>query len=141
MVDRLLARGWSASGVQRGVLIGGTTMGLGIIGAAYAQTATIALLWISLSLAGLSAASAVGWSIPSLIGPRGSVGTLGGIQNFSSQVSGILAPIVTGYLVTARHSFGWAFGVAGIYLMIGISAYIFLLGPIEQIPSEPQRAA
>jgi MFS transporter, ACS family, D-galactonate transporter len=116
-------------------------MGLGIIGAAYAQTATIALLWISLSLAGLSAASAVGWSIPSLIGPRGSVGTLGGIQNFSSQVSGILAPIVTGYLVTARHSFGWAFGVAGIYLMIGISAYIFLLGPIEQIPSEPQRAA
>ena len=141
MVDRLLARGWSASGVQRGVLIGGTTMGLGIIGAAYAQTATSALLWISLSLAGLSAASAVGWSIPSLIGPRGSVGTLGGIQNFSSQVSGILAPIVTGYLVTARHSFGWAFGVAGIYLMIGISAYIFLLGRIEQIPSEPQRAA
>ena len=141
MVDRLLARGWSASGVQRGVLIGGTTMGLGIIGAAYSQTATSALLWISLSLAGLSAASAVGWSIPSLIGPRGSVGTLGGIQNFSSQVSGILAPIVTGYLVTARHSFGWAFGVAGIYLMIGISAYIFLLGRIEQIPSEPQRAA
>jgi MFS family permease len=141
MVDRLLARGWSASGVQRGVLIGGTTMGLGIIGAAYAQTATSALLWISLSLAGLSAASAVGWSIPSLIGPRGSVGTLGGIQNFSSQVSGILAPIVTGYLVTARHSFGWAFGVAGIYLTIGICAYIFLLGRIEQIPSQPQRAA
>ncbi len=63
------------------------------------------------------AASAVGWSLPSLIGPRGSVGTLGGMQNFSSQVSGIVAPIVTGYLVTARHSFGWAFGVAGIYLL------------------------
>jgi ACS family D-galactonate transporter-like MFS transporter len=140
-VDRLLEQGWNASGVQRTVLIGGTTMGLGIIGAAYAQTAATALLWISISLAGLSAASAVGWSVPSLIGPRGSVGTLGGIQNFSSQVSGILAPIVTGYLVTARHSFGWAFGVAGIYLSIGICAYIFLLGRIEKIPSEPQRAA
>ena len=141
MVDRLIKKGWNASGVQRAVLIGGTTMGLGIVGAAYAQTATSALLWISISLAGLSAASAVGWSIPSLIGPQGSVGTLGGIQNFSGQVSGIAAPIVTGYLVTARHSFGWAFGVAGIYLCIGILAYIFLLGRLEKIPAEPQRAA
>jgi MFS transporter, ACS family, D-galactonate transporter len=136
LVDRLIEHGWNASTVQRVVLIGGTTMGLGILGAAYAQTATSALLWISISLAGLSSASAVGWSIPSLIGPRGSVGTLGGIQNFSSQFSGILAPIVTGYLVSARHSFGWAFGVSAIYLSIGISAYIFLLGRIEKIPSE-----
>jgi MFS transporter, ACS family, D-galactonate transporter len=140
LVDKLLAWGWNASSVQRTVLIGGTTMGLGILGAAYAQTATAALIWISISLAGLSSAAAVGWSIPSLIGPRGSVGTLAGIQNFSSQISGILAPIVTGYLVTARHSFGWAFGVSAIYLSIGISAYIFLLGRIEKIPSEPQRA-
>jgi ACS family D-galactonate transporter-like MFS transporter len=136
LVDRLIVRGWNASRVQRVILIGGTTMGLGILGAAYSHTATSALLWISISLGGLSSASAVGWSIPSLIGPRGSVGTLAGIQNFSSQVSGILAPIVTGYLVSARQSFGWAFGVAGIYLLIGISAYIFLLGRIERIPSE-----
>ncbi len=141
LVDRLLERGWNASSVQRAVLIGGTTMGLGIIGAAYAQAATSALIWISISLGGLSAASAVGWSVPSLIGPRGSVGTLAGIMNFSSQVSGILAPIVTGYLVSARHSFGWAFGVSAIYLCIGISAYIFMLGRIERIPSQPQRAA
>ena len=136
LVDRLIDHGWNASTVQRVVLIGGTTMGLGILGAAYAQTATSALLWISISLGGLSSASAVGWSIPSLIGPRGSVGTLGGIQNFSSQFSGILAPIVTGYLVSARHSFGWAFGVSAIYLSVGIAAYIFLLGRIEKIPSE-----
>jgi MFS transporter, ACS family, D-galactonate transporter len=141
LVDRLLQRGWNASSVQRAVLIGGTGMGLGIIGAAYAQTATSALIWISISLGGLSAAAAVGWSVPSLIGPRGSVGTLAGIMNFSSQVSGILAPIVTGYLVSARHSFGWAFGVSAIYLCIGISAYIFMLGRIERIPSQPQRAA
>ena len=141
LVDHLLERGWNASTVQRAVLIGGTSMGLGIIGAAYAQTAITALIWISISLGGLSAAAAVGWSVPSLIGPRGSVGTLAGIMNFSSQVSGILAPIVTGYLVSARHSFGWAFGVSAIYLCIGISAYIFMLGRIERIPSQPQRAA
>jgi MFS transporter, ACS family, D-galactonate transporter len=140
LVDWLLERRWNPSTVQRAVLIGGTTLGLGIIGAAYAQTATSALIWISISLGGLSAAAAVGWSVPSLIGPRGSVGTLGGIINFSSQVSGIVAPIVTGYLVSARHSFGWAFGVSAIYLCIGILAYIFMLGRIERIPGQPQLA-
>src|ERR1700723_180916 len=40
LVDRLLERGWNASSVRRTVLIGGTSMGLGIVGAAYSQTAT-----------------------------------------------------------------------------------------------------
>jgi MFS transporter, ACS family, D-galactonate transporter len=136
MVDRLMASGFNPDTVRRVVLIGGTAMGLGILGAAYARTATDALVWISVSLAGLSAAAAVGWTVPSLIGPGGSVGTVAGIQNFSSQVSGIVAPIVTGYLVNARQSFAWAFGVSAIYLCIGISAYILLLGRIERIPSQ-----
>jgi MFS transporter, ACS family, D-galactonate transporter len=138
VVDRLMASGFNPDTVRRVVLIGGTAMGMGILGAAYARTATDALIWISLSLAGLSAAAAVGWTVPSLIGPRGSVGTVAGIQNFSSQVSGIVAPIVTGYLVNARHSFAWAFGVSAIYLCIGISAYIFMLGRIEKIPTQAQ---
>jgi MFS transporter, ACS family, D-galactonate transporter len=137
-VDRLMASGFNPDTVRRVVLIGGTAMGMGILGAAYARTATDALIWISLSLAGLSAAAAVGWTVPSLIGPRGSVGTVAGIQNFSSQVSGVVAPIVTGYLVNARHSFAWAFGVSAIYLCIGISAYIFMLGRIERVPSQVQ---
>jgi MFS family permease len=138
LVERLMARGFQPDKVRRMVLIGGTAMGMGILGAAYARTATDALIWISISLAGLSAAAAVGWTVPSLIGPSGSVGTVAGIQNFSSQVSGIVAPIVTGYLVNARHSFAWAFGVSAIYLCIGISAYIFMLGRIERIPSQVQ---
>jgi MFS family permease len=78
----------------------------------------------------------VGWSVPSLIAPRGSVGRVGGILNFSNQLSGIAAPIITGYLVSATRSFGWAFGVSAIYLLVGIAAYIFLLGRIEPIPAQ-----
>jgi hypothetical protein len=33
----------------------------------------------------------------------------------------------------------WVFGIAGIYLAIGIGAYIFLLGRIE--PAKRERAA
>lgn len=131
LVDTLVHRGWNASTVRRVVLIGGTAFGLGIIGAAHAHDATHALLWISISLGGLSAAAPVGWSLPSLIAGPNDVGTVGGIINFSSQLSGIAAPIITGYVVTARHSYAWAFGVSAIYLVIGIAGYVFLLGRIE----------
>ncbi len=134
LVDFLVQRGWNANLVRKVILIGGTACGLGILGAAGAHSATRALIWISISIGGLSAAAPVGWSLPSLIASRNDVGKVGGIINFSNQISGIVAPIVTGYLVSALHSYTWVFGVSAIYLTIGIAAYIFLLGKIERAP-------
>jgi ACS family D-galactonate transporter-like MFS transporter len=133
LVDALIRRGYDASRVRQVILVTGTTFGLGILGAAKAHTALQALIWISISIGGLSAAAPVGWSIPSLIASRNNVGRVGGILNFSNQLSGIAAPIITGYLFSARHSFAWAFGVAAGYLIVGIAAYIFLLGRIEPV--------
>ncbi|MBS1799675.1 MAG: MFS transporter [Acidobacteria bacterium] len=138
--DHLIKRGYDASNVRKAYLIGGLACGLGIIGTAYSHTAMQALLWISISLGGLSAAAPVGWSVPSIIAPRGSVGSVGGIINFSNQLSGIFAPVVTGYIVAITHSYTWAFWVAAIYLLIGIAGYIFLLGRIEPIESPRQTA-
>ena len=140
LVDALIERGWNANSVRKSVLIGGTACGLGILGAANTHSAITALIWLSVSIGGLSAASPVGWSIPSLITPRSSVGRVGGIINFSNQLSGIGASIITGYLVAALHSYAWAFGVSAVYLLIGIAAYIFLLGRIEPMPAESQAA-
>jgi MFS family permease len=134
LVDSLIQRGWNAVRVRQVVLIGGTSLGLGILGTAYAQSAAGALLWISISIGGLSAASPVGWSIPSLIAPKESVGTVGGILNFSNQLAAIAAPIVTGYVVQATQSFAWAFAAATAILLISIAAYIFLLGRMEPVP-------
>lgn len=139
LVDELIRRGYDASRVRQAVLITGTTFGLGILGAANAHSATQALIWISISIGGLSAAAPVGWSVPSLIAGRNNVGRVGGIMNFSNQVSGIAASTITGYLFAA-HQIGWVFGIAGIYLAVGIGAYIFLLGRIEPAKREPAAA-
>ena len=117
LVNALIHRGRNASLVRQVVLVTGTAFGLGIFGAAHAHTATTAIFWISVSLGGLAAAAPVGWSIPSLIAPEGSVGTLGGILNFGNQLSAIAAPIVTGYVVAATHEYAWAFVVATAFLM------------------------
>jgi MFS family permease len=137
LVDHLIHRGWDAARVRQVVLISGTAMGMGLLGAAHAHTAMRALIWISISLGGLAAAAPVCWSVPSLIAPRNAVGRVGGIMNFSNQLSGIAAPIVTGYIVAATHSFAAAFVTSAVYLAIGVAGYAFLLNRIEPWPAAP----
>jgi MFS transporter, ACS family, D-galactonate transporter len=138
LVDFLVQRGFSQSGVRRTVLIGGTVFGLGILGAAHAHSPSQALIWITVSLSGLAAAAPVAWSLPSFIARRPDVGKVGGIINFSGQVSGIVASILTGYLVSAHHSYASAFAVAAAYLAVGIAGYLLLLGRIEQPRLAPE---
>jgi MFS transporter, ACS family, D-galactonate transporter len=136
-VDALIQRGWKAAGVRRTFLVTGMLLGLGIFGVAYADNIQSALLWITISITGLSIAAPVGWSMPSLIAPRESVGTVGGIMNLSNQIAAIAAPIVTGYVVTMTKSYSGAFVAAAIVLSIGIAGYVFLLGDMEPI-AEPR---
>jgi MFS family permease len=134
LIDRLIARGYDDTLVRKTVLIGGMVLGLAVLGAPFTTDPRWAVMWISIALSGLAAAAPVGWSIPSLIAPRGGTATIGGVMNFFNNLMGVVAPIVTGYTVAATGSFSAAFIVAGIVLVIGIAAYIFMLGRLDPIP-------
>jgi len=134
LVDTLIQYGWDANRVRQTVMVTGMAFGLGIFGAARAHSPAAALIWISLALGGLAAAAPVAWTVPSLIAPRESVGTLGGAVNFCGQIAAVSAPIVTGYIVSGTHSFAAAFVTATVILLLGIVGYILLLGRIEAIP-------
>jgi len=133
-VDFMIQRGFDPSRVRQGVMVGGMAFGLAILGAARTHSPAAALIWISLALGGLAAAAPVAWTVPSLISPPGSVGTVAGIANCCGQFAAISAPIVTGYIVSATHSFAAAFLSSTGILLLGIAGYIFLLGRIQPIP-------
>jgi MFS transporter, ACS family, D-galactonate transporter len=137
LVDVLIQHGGNASRIRQTVMVAGMGFGLAILGAARAHSPAVALAWISLALGGLAAMAPVAWTVPSLISPYGSVGSLSGIVNFCGQVAAISAPIATGYIVSATHSFAGAFFVSTMILFIGIAGYVFLLSRIEPI-AEPQ---
>jgi MFS family permease len=136
LVDALIQRGRDPAGVRRTVLVVGMMFGVAIVGAATARTATVALFWITLALSGLAASAPVAWSIPSLISPQNSVGRVGGILNFCSQIAAVAAPIITGYIVALTHSFRWAFAGASLFLLLGMAGYGLLLGDMNPIPDE-----
>ena len=105
-----------------------------MFGAVFTTNPTWAIIWITLALTGLSAAAPIGSSLVSLIAPRGGTGTIGGIVNFSNNLMGIAAPIITGFIVGLTHSFAGAFLVAGVVLVVGIFFYVVVLGRVEPIP-------
>ena len=71
LIDHLLARGYDDTKTRKTVLVGGMVLGLAVFGATLTQNPVWAIVWISIALSGLAAAAPVGWSIPSLIAPRG----------------------------------------------------------------------
>jgi len=133
LVDALVRRGVRPWLVRQSVLVGGLALGAALYGASFAHTPRAALVWISLAMAGLGAMAPVGWSIPSFIAPRESVGRIGGIMNFATQLAAISAPIVTGYFA-GRHDFAGAFAVAAVVLAVGIAGYVIGLGKVRVIP-------
>lgn len=135
LVDRLVSAGHDETKVRKGVLIVGMLFGLAVFGATQTTSPGWAIMWISIALSGLAASAPIGWSIPSLIAPKGGTGTIGGIMNFLNNMMGVIAPIVTGFLVGATNNFETAFLVAGVVLLVGIFFYVVVLGRIEPIPS------
>ncbi|WGG48256.1 MFS transporter [Rugamonas sp. DEMB1] len=140
LIDHLIAKGKDESVVRKSVLIIGMLFGLAVFGATQTTDPVWAIVWISIALGGLASAAPVGWSLPSLIAPKGGAGTIGGIMNFANNLMGAAAPIVTGVIVGATNSFANAFLVAGVILVIGIISFVFVLGKIEPIP-DPAPAA
>jgi MFS transporter, ACS family, D-galactonate transporter len=129
--DALIRRGHPPARVRKSILLAGTCLGLFIFTPAFVHRPGMVLFGLSLALSGLSAASPVLWSLPSLLAPAGSTGRVGAIMNQSNQVAAIVAPIATGYISTWAHSFAPAFAIAGTVLFFGIASYILLLGRIE----------
>ncbi len=110
-------------------------LGIAVIGAAFTTNPNIAIIFISIAPGGLAFSAPMGWSIPSLIAPKGTVGSVGSIMNFFNNVAGIIAPIVAGFIFQVTGSFAINFIIAAIILVLGILSYLFLLGRIEQIQS------
>jgi ACS family D-galactonate transporter-like MFS transporter len=134
LVDHLIARGMDANRVRKAIITIGMLLGLAIIGAVTTTNPNVAIVWITISLTGLAVTAPIAWSIPSLIAPRGSVGSVGGVMNFFGNVMVVLAPGITGFIVAGTGSFTNAFIAAAAVLIVGIVGYTVILGRIEPIP-------
>jgi len=136
LADRWIAAGASATRVRKTSLGLGMT-GLGISLAAAAMAPDNLFVW-PLLLAGicLGVDGAHCWAVTqTLAGPRVS-GRWTGVQNFTGNLAGAVAPALTGYLLDRTGRFDWPFIITAIVSWIGALSWVFGVGPLEPVDWE-----
>ncbi|MCB6219864.1 MFS transporter [Bacillus paralicheniformis] len=134
LVDFLIQKGQSNTKVYQTIIAIGMSLGFAFLGAVFTHNITIAIICISVGLAGISATAPVGWSISADIAPAGSISLLSSMVNLANNLfGGIIAVSLTGYLVDVTGSFTLSFLVAGFVLLLGLVFYLAVLGDIKRI--------
>ena len=109
--------------------------------AALVPSAVAALALLSVSYASLTFAAASVWSLPADVAPVGGegaanwVGSIGGIQNFASNLAGIASPTAIGFLVGATGTFVTGLVTAGALAIVGAISYLVIVGRVEPLPA------
>ena len=104
--------------------------------AAVVPKAWMALVLFGIAYAALAFTAASIWSLPGDVAPtRAHVASIGGIQNFASNLAGVVTTSFTGIMLTITHgSFVIPLVTAGILCLVGALTYLFVVGPIAPLP-------
>ena len=137
--DSLYRRGWSLTAARKTCLVGGMLMSSTITLAAIVPAAWMALALFGLAYASLAFTAASIWSLPGDVAPtRAQVASIGGIQNFASNIAGVVTTSFTGVMLTVTGgSFVIPLAAAGILCLVGAAMYLFVVGRIEPLPIIP----
>ena len=126
--DYLIERGVSITVSRKSIIGTGLSAStVFVVTAAYVEEAWLAVTLLTLCVGSLRLATGSVNSYPIDLAPRPMVGALTGIQNFFGNIGGLLAPIVTGYIVSATGSFAASFVVAGGMALFGAASYVFIV--------------
>lgn len=138
--DSLLARGWSVTRVRKTCLVTGMLLCAVISLAAVAPEAWQALALMSISYAAAAFTIVTIWCLPSDVAPTGTVASLGGTQNFFSNIGSALSPIVIGALYGATGSFQAPLVLAGGVAVAGALIFGVMLRKVEPLVKTPVTA-
>lgn len=136
LADNAIRAGADVTRVRKTVTVGGMLGGSVIVFAAMAPSVYLALALLAVCYSSLAVAATGIWSLPGDVAPSSEhVGSIGGIQNFASNIAGIISPYVMGALLDAYDgNYTPSFAVAGVVALIGASTYAFVVGKAEPLP-------
>lgn len=125
--DYLITRGASPTLIRKGFAIGGLTFATLLFPAATVESPNLALVLLTAASLSFGLYTSNVWAITQCLAGTAAAGKWTGIQNTFGNVSGIVAPALTGWIVQETHSFMWAFAAACGALILSASAFLLLV--------------
>ena len=121
--DRLLKNDTLLAGGRRAVVIACILLSAAIVFVPFTGDTTLILTLFALSLSGVNAMISLNLSlVTDLVHRARDVGKAIGLTILAGNLCGLLAPIVTGYVVSGLGSYDWALWISCILLAIGAGA-------------------
>jgi MFS family permease len=131
--DRRIASGADANSIWKPMIVAGM---VGVaVPMAVCVSAGAALCVIMLLVAGVFfglQSPSLGSITQTLAGPR-AAGRWMGIQNFIANMAGVLAPLITGFVVDSTGEFYWAFAIAAAVTLAGAFAFGLMIRRVAAV--------
>jgi ACS family glucarate transporter-like MFS transporter len=136
--DVFLRRGQLNGGGRRKIIAICMLCSAVILIAPFVSATWMLLALFSISLTCVSTAMAMNIALTNdLLANGGRAGVAVSVLIFGGNTFGVLAPIITGYAVSATGSFTTAFGIAGLLLLVGTTLILALTRNPIDAPTRP----
>jgi D-galactonate transporter len=133
--DRLFRRGLGLTRARKIPIVAGMLTSSSITLAVLVDSAALALALLALCYGSLAFAAASVWSLPSDVAPTPRhVASIGGIQNFASNLAGICIATFVGVMVGKTGGFVVPLAIAGAFSLLGAFSYLVIVGEIAPLP-------
>jgi MFS family permease len=131
--DRLIAKGVPPNRVLKTAIISGlcgVTAAMAVCAVA-GTTLSIALMLTAGAFFGVQSPPL--FSITQTLGGPRAAGQWMGIQNLCANMAGVLAPLLTGFIISAGGDFFWAYAVSASITLTGVLAYWLMIRRVEPV--------
>ncbi len=137
LADWMIRRGANPARTRKGFTIAGFILASTEVIGAMSSSEAVALFFAVFSLAGLGLATANYWALTQTLIPGRAMGRIAGIQNCASNLGGVAAPLVTGWLKQTSGGYQAPMQAIWIVLILGIAAFLFLVKPAYMPKGQP----
>jgi len=131
--DFAIRRGRSVTFVRKAAMaIGFSTAAIGVTGCALAGEHSY-LGWLLAAGWGCGMTGPGLLTFPQTMAGRGAVGKWYGWQNGFANFAGVIGPSLTGFVLQGTGSFLAPFGITAALCIVGVVAWVFVVGRVEQV--------
>jgi MFS family permease len=125
--DAMIRRGADPVRTRKAFTIAGLAIASTEIIGSMTTSRELALAAAIVSMAGLGLTTANYWALTQTLMPGTAIGRISGVQNFASNLAGVVAPALTGWLIQTTGSYVAPMRAILVVLIAGILAYVFLV--------------
>jgi len=129
--DLLIKRGLSVTQARKRIQVGLQICAAAVMGVGFIDSPILAIYLLTFAVAAESGAGGLIWAFVTEVAPENMAGSVGGVMNAGGALAGILAPIVTGFIVKSTGSFRVALAIGGVSLLLAACSVLFVVPELK----------